>query len=69
MPTYTAYVTYTIDDSFEIEADSHQEAMNIADEMVSREPAFLPYSEAGGYTTAWDDANVYSVLEEEGDED
>lgn len=65
MPTYTAYVTYTIEDSIEIEADSYDDAMNKAEDMVSSDPALLPYSTSGNFTLAWDDVNVYEVIEEE----
>lgn len=64
MPTYTAYVTYTVEDSFEVEADSYDEAMNLADEAIS-DPALLPLVVGGNYTTAWDDVHVYELQEEE----
>lgn len=65
MPTYTAYVTYTVEDSFEVEADSYEEAMNLAEGMVSSDPALLPYSTSGNFTLGWDDVNIYELQEED----
>jgi hypothetical protein len=68
MATWQVYVTYSIDDQIEVEADTAEEAI----EMVQMEDSLhclLPYSERGGYTTSWDDVNAYEAHKEDEDED
>ena len=65
MATYEVFVTYTVDDSFYVEADSPEEAMELAEQDDSLSN-ILPYSQLGGYTMSWDDINIYdAILEEE----
>ena len=64
MPNYTVYITYTVDDSVSVEADTPEEAIAI----VEGDGDFLdliPYVQTGGFTIAWDDINVYDAVEDD----
>lgn len=69
MNTYQVYVTYSVDDTIEVEAESADEALELAQDMVNLDPDLLPYSNKGGYTITWDDASCYDVILTEGEEE
>lgn len=62
MPMYEVFVTYSVDDSFVVEADSPEDAIELA-RATEDYHDLLPYSEKNGYTISWDDVNVYDVQE------
>jgi len=62
MPNYTVYVTYSIDDSFEVEADTAADAIAMVEQ---GDIDILPYAVTGGFTLTWDDINVYDAVEED----
>ena len=50
MATFKAIVTYTFDTEYEFEADSYEQADNIASDLSAE---WLPYSSEKGYTDFW----------------
>lgn len=65
MPNYTVYVTYSIDDSFSMEADSPEDAIMRVEDNLSDLTDLLPYATIAGCTLTWDDINVYDAIEED----
>ena len=69
MATFRAIVTYTFDTEFEFEADSYEEADNMASDLSSE---WLPYSSQKGYTDFWANTDIevaYLTGELEGEEE
>ena len=54
MPTYTAYITYTMSDDITIEADNDDDAYTIADNLINNNPTFLPLHSEMNVTYSWD---------------
>ena len=60
MPTYSVYVTYSIDDHITVEADNADEAMAIAES----DPQYEVISN-GGYAAMWDSISAYDCVLED----
>ena len=58
MPTYTAYLTYTVSDEIHIEADSYDEALTIAENWAETDPTFEPLQVSTNSIYAWDGVEV-----------
>ena len=58
MPTYTAYVTYTVCDEMTIEADNDWDAYAKAEEQFNNEPTFLPLHQFNNSTYGWDGVEI-----------
>jgi hypothetical protein len=63
MPTYTVHFSAYFSDSTEVEADTEEEAWNIAGPVISDD--WSAYSAQGGYTVPFDDIQIEEVQEDE----
>ena len=58
MATYTAYITYTICDTIEVEADNYDEAYEIAESEAYNNPNFQPLHTWHNSTYGWDGFDI-----------
>ena len=65
MATFRAVVTYSFDTEFEFEADTFEEAEDMANNLSGE---WLPYSSEKGYTDFWNNTDV-EVYHESGELD
>lgn len=54
MPLYTAYITYTVCDEIQVEADNDDIAYEMVDSQLYHSPTFLPLQVDSNVTYDWD---------------
>lgn len=64
MPSYQVYISYNVEDSVVVEADSQDEAMQLVENNDNYFDLYV-MSRDGGYSIPWDEVTVYDAAEEE----